>query len=444
MNKNNINQYINELDTLEKVNPSLYESQILMILSHPRKFHSESDHFAEHVYKFLVKLRKNKVNIYDKLGDWTIVECIRTGEYFIDNKQYQKAWQFVDVFKNYPPSELYKRLEKLDEEVMRGDPNATTKIATPLAHLAWFVQRLIIESHSDDRKNLIKGFEITKNFLDNLENYYLISQWLVPLIEISKRRLWLLIEDQENNKTHYYHELKILFFNKDKGIIARYSDNITLSNLIIHSLNYIRELKTSEVKYILTELDKAPDYEVLLIYFAIFRESHYNLNTRDKEHLKVVKMLLKNGKTTLDYDPSFAKTRLTNLLKDESHESEKYQGRVAWNFYHLLKEETEHYSKIEPYVDLLFKLPFKRHVVINLRMLLSVFPYKNYSEQFINYTKILLHTMVKNPKKIQKYYLYRWYQKDELLEKIREVADSKQLAAIEDKFMTLESYSNRK
>lgn len=434
MNEQTMQTLIDTLRTTQ-VGSDDYFSKIKAILSGDRENYIHNLQFTECLYELLRHLSENQIDVADKFDNpFDREELIRSGETFIDNGNYDKAWLFVNSFKN----DTYRN-ERLTNLVQSEDPNSTAPITTPSGTLAWFVQKLVIKSHNDQRENLLKAFTVTKEMLSLLTDYYLISQWLIPLVEIAKRRLWLLIEDQENTRTYYYHELKELLFNNQHGLIQRYHQNNLLSRLIIHSINYIRELNTRETEYMLNKLNKKPEFEVLLVYFAIFREHHYIRTTDNEEHTEIVDMLETYDPTILQYNPAFAKSMLTDLLEDQNLETSKYQGNIIWNFYHILKQDQSNFIKLEEYLDTLFSLPYKRDVVINLRMIFKEFPYQQHPDKFKIYLNSLLDTCIENQADIRRDHLSHWYLGEEILNKVRQVSGTEEFDEIQTKFEILRS-----
>ena len=296
-------------------------------------FHSLFELGEEEKPKLLVALKyflKNE-KPYEIFPDvQTRLEIVRFGLWLADKELFDDLVWLIKNFitDNDPPDpKNYHGNEDFNYHKQILNNEDTHIITTVLGHLAWDIQKLAVKE-----KYLIQSFKFTKKLLDH-PNLYVKLEALVPLVEITMRRQWLEEYDKRND-THFYKEFRKIVFD----LLEKYSKYKAIANYLVHIFYYFKDLDTNESLKVLDKLGYSQESATLFVYFGIFRERHY--------------------KGKVPFDPNPLKKKLCSMILDQNKEYEDLRGSIAWNFWHILKENPEEFSIIEPYLDLFFTLPY--------------------------------------------------------------------------------------
>ncbi len=310
-------------------------------------------------------------------------------EYLTQQGRYKQAWWLVDQIIDDPdPAEpgtlAYQKIEpqfNYDLQISNNDreKDNSDAITTVRGHLVWAIKKLIIAGKREDPKNLFEGYRRIKHILDNTKNKYLILQCLYALSNITNQRWWFLL----NGKEKEYRELRQTLLGPKDSLTFKYSKYHTLADGLVHVLNYLKDLNTDEMIFVLKNLLYAEQGTVFLIYFAIYRTKHYQQDTKDPKHREVVNLISKYNKSTFDYEPAFAQKLLSDILdKDVSEKKinqnlqnpiedlETIRSEISWQFWKIVKEQPEEFENLKPWISKLYDLPYETNLYHNLELML--------------------------------------------------------------------------
>lgn len=327
------------------------------------KLGNKQDKLFDALKKFLEKHKPEDI-FSDKFKREAMV---RLGIWLIENDRANDAIWLINKFIDDPdpgaPNE-YKGDDKFDYHKQLENNEDPTIITTVMGHLAWTVQALAIKSKEKDTNNLIKAYKFTEQVLENTENLYVIQQWIVPLVEIAHRRLWIAEKDID-----LYKRFRSLLLDKKDGLVLKYGGIPGIAKYMANIFSNFKDLTTEEAKLILSKISHVDQAMSVLIYFGIYRSSHY------KKSDSIGKKFGKIEPEIWDYNPGFAIATLQGIIK-ENREDHRMQT-IAWNFWKIIKDDPKQFDNLKEWVGKLYDLPAN----------FSVFPYL----QFILEDNIVKH-----------------------------------------------------
>ena len=314
-------------------------------------FSALSEMGEEKKNKLLIALRhflKDKRPYQIFPNSQTREEMVRLGLWLTEKELFDDTIWLVEQFiaDNDPPlPQDYKDDEKFDYHKQVLNNEDVNIITTVLGHLAWVIQKLAF------RKNyIVKSLEFTHTFL-NHPNLYVKLQGIIPLIEIAARRQWLGEYDNENN-TEFYDVFKKAVFD----LLCKYSQYKAIANSLTHVFYYFKDLSTDEALEVVNKLKITDESAPLFIYFAIFREKHYkNPDGTDK----------------MGFNPDPLRKELKEIITSKDEQFINLKGNIAWHFWKLLKEQSEEFELIKPYLNLYFRLPYNKRYYSSLRLIID-------------------------------------------------------------------------
>lgn len=321
------------------------------------KMGNKQDELFDALKKFLEKYKPEDI-FTDKFKRETMV---RLGIWLIDNNRSEDAIWLINKFINDPDPvkpEDYEGDDKFDYHKQLENNEDPTIITTVMGHLAWTVQALVRKSKQKDIKNLVKGFEFAEQVLTNTNNLYVVQQWMVPLVEIANRRLWI----AEKN-IDIYKRFRSLLLDERKGLVVKYGDVPGIAKYMANIFNYFKDLTTEETELLLRKISHVDQAMSVLIYFAIFRLGHYKKVDPIGKTFGVIEPKI------WDYKPNFAIKTLRELIK-ENKEDHRMQT-TAWNFWKIIKDDPDQFKTLDEWVDLLFALSANFSVYPYLQFILE-------------------------------------------------------------------------
>lgn len=277
------------------------------------------------------------------------IEIVRFGRWLAENNQRADANWLVQQFLNDPdpldpPTDDKSNYgNELHQSVIDAIKPELHAIHTVKGHLAWTVQLLAL------KKDFLKeAYDYTQKVLRKTKHLYLVLQWIYPLIEVSNRRFWLKELDGKQ-----YKDFKKLSFE----LLNNYGKYPDIAKSLVHLFNYLRELTTSEAKVVLDKLDKADDYEALLLYFAIYRKRHFNDEKYDVE--------------IREFDSSYAFNKLEKTIKSDNKELLNLRSGIAWNIWKILSEDEKEFETLSPLIDDFLTTSYDNHLYHNFEMIVE-------------------------------------------------------------------------
>lgn len=368
---------------IEPINPE-HQQQFELWYWSLEKMDNKKPQILDALRKFLDKLQP--ANVFS--DPFKRQEMARFGIWlFEQNKDNEAIWLIEKFIDDPDPTEPPKNNSddptfNYHKKIQEGDE--VSIITTVMGNLAWVVQALARKSTEKDPANLIKAFGFTKRVLTSRENLYTIQQWLIPLIEISNRRIWLL---GSNAKLYEdYKKLLIGSNSKDRknSLVGKYGRYGATAKLLAHCFSYFKDLTTDEVKFVMDNLKAADDdYGALLIYFAIYRPKHYKKGDKIGDKLGEIEPKIR------DYDGSYTKKLLKDLIA-ENKEGHQMQT-IAWNFWKILKDTPKEFDNLKEWIDSLFSLEANFSVYPYLQFILED-NMERYPEECINWLDKLFIT----------------------------------------------------
>ncbi len=280
----------------------------------------------------------------------TRIEMVRYGRWLAENNKRNDANWLIKQFLNDPdPSDPPTGDKKdygneLHESIKKATKSDIHAIHTVKGHLAWTVQLLSLK-----KDFLLKeSYGYTQGVLRSTKHLYLILQWIFPLIEISNRRFWLKELDEK-----LYEDFRKLCFE----LLESYSKYPDIAKGLVHVFHYFKELTTEETKEVLNKLEKADDYETLLLYFAIYREKHFKEEKYNKE--------------IRDYNPTYAKKKLEETILNDDNGLLNLRSGIAWNIWKILSEDEKELETLIPLIDSFLTSPYDGHLFHNFERIVE-------------------------------------------------------------------------
>lgn len=298
----------------------------------------------------------------------TRIEMVRYGRWLAENNKRDDASWLVAQFMNDPdpldpPTEDREDYgNQLHFEVKEADKPDTHAIHTVKGHLAWTVQLLTLKKD----EHLLKSYDRTRHVLRNTQHLYLVLQWLFPLIEIANRRFWL--QELSNDAYEDFKKLSFELLDKYKG----YPD---LAKALVRIFHYYRNLTTEEVKEVLNSLFNADDFDALLVYFALYRENHF----KDDKYPEPVK----------NYDPTYAKGKLEEIVLSDDPELLNLRSGIAWNIWKILSEGESEFDRLSEWVDKFLITEYDNHLFHNFERIVEDYLDRRIDKCLEWYTKIV-------------------------------------------------------
>lgn len=286
---------------------------------------------------------------------------VRLGIWLIEHNRSKDATWLIEKFINDPDPgdpDNYNGDERFNYHKQLENNENPTIVTTVMGHLAWTVQALARKSKEKNIQNLIKSFEFAEQVLTNTKNLYVIQQWMVPLVEIANRRLWIAEKDID-----IYKRFRTLLLDEKEGLVVKYGDVPGIAKYMANIFNYFKDLTTEETELLLRKISHVDQAMSVLIYFAIFRLGHY------KKVDPIGKTFGDIEPKIWDYNPSFATKTLQEIIK-ENKEDHRMQT-TAWNFWKIIKDDPDQFEALGEWVDLLFTLPANFSVYPYLQFILE-------------------------------------------------------------------------
>lgn len=311
-------------------------------------------------------------------------QMVKLGLWLVEKNLIKEANWLINQFINDPdpvdPGKYKGKLEfNYDQKVREG--NDEIVITSVMGHLAWVVKELARKSDRHNTANLIKAFEYTEKVLNSSQNLYVILQWIVPLVEISNRRLWIAEDNQE-----VYQRFRKLILDKEDGLITKYSKYSAIAKLLIDLFDFFKDLTTEDVKFILDKLDTREESYRLFFYFALYRSKHY------KNDSDVGKVLTKMEPKIFEYSPVYAKKRLKEISQDKEEKYSGLRSQLAWQCWRTTDELPEEFDHLTNLMNNLFNSPYDKNVFSNLFHVLEE-KYEQKPEQCHKWLKVFIHKL---------------------------------------------------
>lgn len=267
----------------------------------------------------------------------TRIEMVRFGIWLSEKSRFKDIIWFIEQFITDPDPADPKSYEgdpvfNYDKQIRDGgDPRVITSV---LGHLAWVVQKLVL-----DKTHVIQGFNFTKKLLSH-PNLYVKLQALIPLSELSARRQWLQ-EYDEKNSTNYYKDFRETVFE----LVENYSEYKATANGLSNIFYYFKDLDTKEAIKVLDKLKISSEAAPLFLYFGVFRKRHYK---------------------NIPFDPSPLEQRLKSIITEKDDKYIDLKGSIAWNIWRVLEENPNEFEALKTYIDLFLTLPYNKRYYSSL------------------------------------------------------------------------------
>ena len=374
--------------------------------------------------KFLDKYKPEDI-FPDKFKRETMV---RLGLWLIEHNKIKKAIWLIEQFINDPdPGDPKKYIGKkefnYDKRLESGeDP---TIITTVIGHLAWVVQKLARKSNEKNPENLIKAFEFTNKVLQNTKNLYIIQQWMIPLIEIANGR-WFLFD--KNPKL--YKSFRSLILDKNNGLVKKHGNVPGIAKYMAYIFSYFKDLTTDETKLVLDKITVVDGSIPVLIYFAIYRPSHYKNNSETGKRAAQI------NKKILNYSPRYAINLLEKIINSKSKKYTNHRNSIVWNIWRILKEDPKQYKILKLWVDKLFYSPSILLSDSQLQILLSN-ETKKHPKDCLVWLNKLLDSYDKNLKVKDFGYVHHYLHMPEIIKWLEKNKENKESKIIIDKMEKL-------
>ena len=281
-------------------------------------------------------------------------EIVEMGNNFIEKGKLEEARWILEKFINDPDPVKDGGKFDFDKKIRSGEyPHIITSVR---GKLAWVIQKLALK-----RDTITEAFEYNRRLLKykpetnevGEENLYVIQQAIVPLVEISRRRIWLERIDEKERSGLHAELLDILFaLLRNKNLYDPRMKKIypAVAKYLLDAFSYYRGINEKQAKEVLDNLGHIDESALLLIYFTIYRKNHFGGNF--------------NPKKPIDFE---------TLLEDEIKNGRKnLRRKLAWHFWIIADDELKQVEKLGRYITTLSKSPYDRQVFGNLDRLIEV------------------------------------------------------------------------
>jgi hypothetical protein len=302
------------------------------------------NHHKDLLFTNLKKLLKTKKPHQVFCNSLQRSEMVRLGSWLAEEKRFEDIVWLIERFIGDPsPKEPKKYNRELEtnyhKQILNGeDPHVITSV---LGHLTWTIQNLANRKDKKNKKYVVKALNFTQKLV-NHNNYYIKLQTIIPLIEIAKRRQWLIGWRDRPRKGEYkkFHQtvfqLVKLVENEPKCIaIAKWLTNV---------FTYYKDLSTKEAIRILDALKITEESASLFMYYGIYRKNHY---TDQKTNFNSKKL----------------ENKLRKLIQSKTKKDESLKAGIIWHFWKILNENSEEFSNIKNWIFLTLKQSSKNKMV---------------------------------------------------------------------------------
>jgi len=237
-------------------------------------------------------------------------EMVRLGEWLVERNRWEDAKWLLRTFIEDPDPAPQ---DELHQQILDGKEPAV--ISTVRGQLAWVVQKFAL-----NKDRIVDAMIYTDKLLKD-PNLYVVSQAMVPLIEIAARRQWL----KETSPDLYK------LFKEDAFESLRYGKYVAIAKPLSYVFAYFKDLTTSEALRVLDVLRITEESAPLYIYFAIYRRNHF---------------------PDITFDPLEPMRRLDAVIKGQTESEKRLRDCIAWNVWKILQEEIEDLPILRPIVEL--------------------------------------------------------------------------------------------
>src|SRR5258708_10837384 len=319
----------------------------------------KKDKLFKVLQSFLVKNKASK--IFTENGDRE--QMVRLGLWLIENKRIEDAEWLINQFIEDPdppePGNYQGKPEFNYDQIIRDGKDVV--ILTPvMGHLSWDIKELASNSERHNIANLVKAYNYTEKILTQKKNLYLIQQWLIPLIEIANKRLWIAEEDVST-----YKSFRELILDRKSGLIAKYSQYPAIAKLLIDILDFFRDLTSEEFKFVLSKMISFEEISRLLIFFALYRDRHYKKDSEAGQVLGSINPLIFN------YSPEYAKDQLNTISLDKENRYASLRSNIVWQLWKILDDLPGEFDHLKDVLNNLFNSPYDKKVFKNLYHILD-------------------------------------------------------------------------
>jgi hypothetical protein len=317
---------------------------VLEFIGNP--IHELAKHDALSTYKLFADYFKNKT-IFRKTfknNPFARQNVAWLAEALAMNKHFAEAKHIIELCIDDPDPETNNRHEDFNYHLKIKQGEDERLISTVRGVVPWALQQLV---ESNDPKLLKYALEKTEILLDldgflakelnyPEPDYYVRLQAFVPLIPLAHPANRKLLNNFENGlgdrvKTLSFKILDVIEKDSTKPNVRPRAILKRLADLFY----CIRDLTTAQAKRILDLFERQEEDEAycLFLYFAVFREEHYE---------------------DIPFDPAYFKKKLKELCQSRN----VFRHNIAWKFWRFADEEgldnKKNFEKIEQYWMLLF------------------------------------------------------------------------------------------
>lgn len=347
------------IDHKLKITPeqiSMIEKWIYALLQNERKdqmnnifFHLKNilDRYAPYD---VFRNADTRIAIVNKLGDW-LLEWTR----------YDDLDWLIDHFIDDPdPSDndYYSNILAAEQ-----DP---VVIATVQGNVAWGVSSL-----TRNQAHIIDALSYTEKLFQN-PNQYIRYQALFPLLEVTKRRCWLKEYDKKND-TDYYNQLRALIFD----VINRDGKNPVYARLLSEILYCFKDVTEEDAKLILNVLLPQGLGAYILIYYALYRQEHFQKTTTLGE--------------AIPWNPNYFESELKRIIQSTNIDNEEIRNDIIQQFARILPESIEAYARLRDYIAIIFDMKLNTKNVYSMRYLLSQLSKISLDDTFLFTKKLIIN-----------------------------------------------------
>ncbi len=273
------------------------------------------------------------------LSPFTRVKVVQYGEELIKAAEWENVLWIVRHFRDDPDPGLASAPDDPDGgfnlhlQIQKGEDVRT--IATVRGQLCWFLQRIVGEHQTELYPEV---FGIVEKYASG-ENLYVRQQSTVPLIELARRRLARQPNEDRFMSPELTTQVRDLAFRmlRENGAYPR------VLEWVAHVFVWIRDLDEEQAKEVIetllrsAPLEAANDISQLMIYFALFRKTHFpELGAFDSR-------------------------QFSQMLRDHiSRGTERIRASTIWLMWKLLEENQVDFTELAPYIASLPDGPYNR------------------------------------------------------------------------------------
>jgi len=259
-------------------------------------------------------------------------------------RHYVEAKHIIELCIDDPDPETHNRQEDFNYHLQVKQGEEQLVISTVRGIVPWALQQLVTSDDPNWMKYALEKTEILLDLDGSLAkelnypepDYYVRLQAFVPLIPLAHPANRKLLNNFENGlgdrvKTLSFKILDVIEKDSTKPNVR---PRVLLRRLA--DLFYcIRDLTTEQAKRMLDLFERQEEDEAycLFLYFAVFREEHYE---------------------DIPFDPAYFKKKLKELCQSRN----VFRHNIAWKFWRLADEQgldnKKNFEKIEQYWMLLF------------------------------------------------------------------------------------------